>query len=321
MCSLCGNIFDLDKSAESIEILPCMDDSCKSCASTSRMLSSPMCSACYGDFACPRVVRAQVQASLPKLQMTHLSSTSDTQKNFLSGTQDRYAELNRADVDSDDDDSVSDLGSPMKVDDDNDDDDEGNRAVSELSDEDLRDALLQANNRVGTNFSIQEIGFETPLDHLGLENKAQLADILTELCTLTVSESDVDESCDKGSQEPEANDSSPTMHQQAQETVHIDLPSCSICHRQFYSTGHLRQHMSKHDARPRTCKVCGGIFATAASCRLHEKKHRETDSERAQRLKDAKAGRDRVRPVGNRRGRVSQVLGQLGGRHAPIAID
>ena len=275
-CSLCGNVFDLERSAESIQTLPCMDDSCESCASAWRMLSSPMCSGCYGDFACPKVAKAQIQASSPKLQMAHVSSIPDMQMMSALSIQDRYVVLDRVASDSDDD-SISDPGSPMK-------DDERNGAVSELGDGDLREALLVANNRVGTNFNIQEIGFETPLDHLNIGTKTQLADLLTELCTLTASESDMDESWDESSQKPEADDPSGTTNQQAQKTVQGNSRSCTTCNRLFYSSGHLRQHMAKHDIGPRTCKICGRVFSSPGNRRAHEQKHRETDSERELRL-------------------------------------
>ena len=288
-CSLCGNVFNLEKSAKLIQILPCMDDSCEPCASAWRMLSSPMCSACYGDFACPKVAKTQIQTLSRKLQMTDLSSTPDAQMKSSLSIQDRYVVLNRADSDSDDD-ALSDPGSPMK------DEDEGDRAVSKLNDGDLSEALLLANNRVGTNFSIQEIGFETPLDQLGIGNKTQLADLLTKLCTLTASESDMDESGDEISQKPEADDSSGATYQQAQKTVQGNSRSCTICNnRLFYSVGHLRQHMAKHDIQSRTCQICGRTFSNPGNRRAHEQKHRETDSERELRLQDAKAGRDRLR--------------------------
>ena len=289
-CSLCENAFDLDESAESIQILPCMDDSCESCASTWRMLSSPMCSACYGDFACPKVATAQIPKSPPKLQMTHPSSTPDAQIESLLSVQDKCVVSNRADADVDSDDvAMSDPGSPMK--------DKGkrNRAVSELSDRDLSEALLLANNRVGTNFNLQEIGFETPLDHQGIGTKTQLADTLTKLCISAASESDGDDTWEESSQEPDADDSSGTTNQQAQDTVQTNSRSCTICHRLFSDASHLRQHMVVHDTGSRKCAVCGRTLSSPFIRRLHEQMHRETDSERVRRLQNQKPRKDRLR--------------------------
>ena len=70
---------------------------------------------------------------------------------------------------------------------------------------------------------------------------------------------------------------------------------CLHCERVFKSAGHLRQHVVVHTTARRTCSTCGLVLGTTASRRVHERKHRETDSERENRLRKAKVARERSR--------------------------
>ncbi|KAL9133226.1 MAG: hypothetical protein Q9175_005593 [Cornicularia normoerica] len=323
-CCLCGNSFDIGKSSKSTRNhLPCVDTHCKPCAGMWRILSSPTCQACYADFICPQVAKDRAHISLPQtdldanntLQKQSPSNTlqvyspSNSQIESPLGLQERYVAFYGADADSDED-TISDSGSPMR---------EGGHemtAVSKLEDEPLREALILANNRAGTNFNIKEIEDGIPLAVLRTVTKTQLADTLTQFCVGKSSESDEDVGRDGNgnSQQPDEDDSSDAISQQDEETA-LEKPfRCIRCQRTFRIAGHLRQHMVVHTVGRRTCSICGKVLQHPNSRRIHEKLHLETDSERDERLRKAKVAREQSRtgqkgPKRYRPERVPQALG------------
>ena len=275
-CGLCGNSFDGEASESTRIEFPCDDSQCEPCGRMWRILSSPTCLTCYGGFTCPRLPRDQTEEM------------------------------------------ISDPGSTMRG------EHKEAMAVSELTNDDLREALTLANNRVNTNFNFQEILAETPLSQLRTCTKLQLAEKLTRFCISKASDSDDDEEMkeeeeagDESSQQPEGNDLNDTMPwflQQPQETAETDSRRCIHCGRTFGSVSHLRQHVVVHSMSHRTCSICGKVLGTSSSRRVHESKHRETDSERDERRQKAKVSRERSRTgqkieKQKRRERLPQILG------------
>ena len=165
-------------------------------------------------------------------------------------------------------------------------------APLELS-EDLREALTLANDRVGTDFDFQDIETEIPLSLLRNCTNVQLADRLTQACFTKLSQS----KCDNVSRRR----SSQQLNQDDVNVGHCSIenvkPShrCTHCRKSFRSAGHLRQHMIVHAPSHRTCSVCGQVLGNANSRRIHERKHRETEVERGERLGKAKAAREQLR--------------------------
>ena len=293
-CELCGNFFEISESSRSTPIkVPCVDTQCEPCARMWHILSSPTCLACYAHFTCPKLSGDRAQISSPQFDLDandtiQWQSLADSQIESPLDFQDRYVAFYGADTKSDDD-TVLDTGSPMREEDDE------TTATSELSDEDLREALILANNRIGTNFNIQEIEDEIPLAVLRRGTKTQLADILTQLCTGKASESDEDDGREVSSQQLNEDDSSDTTSRQdGDAALHISF-YCLDCHQVFKSAGHLRQHMVVHTINHHMCSICGKILGNRISRRIHEQKHWETDSQRDERLQKAKVARDKSR--------------------------
>ncbi len=313
-CGLCDCLFNSGEFSESAQVkLPCTDIQCEPCASMWRIIASPtICRACYGDFTCPRLARDQVDMSSLQLGVDGNGTTpqqlsfSDSQVESSLSSQDRYVAFHNTYADSDDE-TISDHGSQMR-------DDEEIIAIHDLSDEDLREALILANNRVGTNFNIQEIRAEIFQVNLHPRTTTRLADILTHFCMNKASESDKDDASDKNPQEPDEDVFSAKTSQGDGETGQQHPFRCLHCPKSFRGPGHLKQHMVVHDVRNRKCTICGRILGNANSRRMHEKKHRETDSEREERLRKAKVAKHQLRtgqrdskPNGRRR--VPKVLG------------
>lgn len=290
-CNLCGNSFEIRESSRST--LPCVDFRCQPCARMWRILSSPTCSACYADFTCPRLAKDRTQIPSPLLNLDakdtlQQQSPSDSQLEPFLSFQDRYVAFYGADADSDDD-TISDPGSPMREEVDE------ISVMSDPSDEGLREALILANNRACTNFSIQEIEAEIPRADLRTGSKIQLADTLTQFCTRKASESDEDDARDESSQQLDETDPSDAKFQQDRETTQEDLLRCVYCHKAFRNESQLRQHAVIHAPGRRTCSICGQVLGNPSSRRVHERKHRETEKQRDERLRQERAARDRKR--------------------------
>lgn len=312
-CGLCGNSFEISEFPTSTKIkVPCVDRLCEPCARMWRILSSPTCPACYGNFKCPKVARDQAQISSPLLDL-HANDTlqqqspPDLQIESPLDLQDSYVASYGADADSDDD-TVSDPGSPMRGEDDE------ITAVSELSDEDMRDALLLANNNAGTNFTIQEIEAEIPLADLRTGSQTQLTDTLTQFCIWKGSEGGEDDTNGESSQQLDVDGVSNGASQQDGERAQENPFRCMYCTRAFISVGHLRQHMAVHTIDRLKCSICGRVLGNPNSRRQHEKKHRETDSQRDERLRKVKVAKVQKQigqraPKKYRPERVPQVSG------------
>ena len=161
---------------------------------------------------------------------------------------------------------------------------------SELN-EKLREVLILANDRVGTNFSVSEIEAELPLTVLRSGTKSQLTAALTQFCYLKASENDKDDTGDDDGK-----------------TAEEYSFRCGQCRRPFKSQGSLGQHLVGHTLARRTCTICGKVLADAKSRLCHEKKHRETDSERSERLRKAKISRDRHNAKQKRGESLHQVV-------------
>ena len=212
--------------------------------------------------------------------------------------QSRYDAFYGADADSDDD-TISVPGSPMREEED------GVPMVSGFSNDDLREALILANNHAGTNFNFQEIEDETTLAIMRTGTKPQLVAALTQICTQKASDSDGNHASDEGSQHPDEED-----HEIAwDKSFH-----CFSCQKGYRSEAHLQQHLATHTIERRTCKLCGQVLKNPNSRRVHERRHRETDNEREERLRKRRVPRDQTKTGRevqgqNRRKRVPQVLG------------
>ncbi|CAD6579132.1 MAG: hypothetical protein ASARMPRED_008959 [Alectoria sarmentosa] len=290
-CNLCGNSFEIRESSRST--LPCVDFQCQPCARMWRILSSPICSECYADFTCPRLVRDRTQITSPQLDLDandtlQQQSPSDSQLEPFLSFQDRYVAFYGADADSDDD-TISDPGSPMREEVDE------ITAVGEISDEELREALILANTRAGTNFNKEEVKAEIPLADLRISTQIQLADTLTQFCIQKASESDEDDARDESSQQLDENDPRDAKLQQDRETTQEDLLRCVYCQKAFRIESRLRQHAVIHAPGRRTCSMCGQVLGNPSSRRVHERKHRETEKQRDERLRQERAARDRKR--------------------------
>ena len=340
-CSLCGNSFENYQASNTALRLPCVDSGCETCARMWRILSSPTCLVCYGDFKCPRLTKRKAQKALPRLitdtsdtlqQPSRLESHNDSFLGFrdsLAGFvsvnaaqrplpkfnvdardtlrqaspvdsdidsflsfRDRHATFHSADAAFED--TNSDPGSPMREEDDD------VQAVPELS-EDLLQALSVANNRIGTNFDFQDIKTEIPESLLRNCTNVQLADRLTQACFLKLSQSNCGdisrrlsflESKNGHVNRGHCTDEKATSHR------------CTHCGKTFRSAGHLKQHEVVHTPAHRTCSVCGLVLGTVSSRRIHERRHKETEGERGDRLGKLKAERQRLRE--SSRGRVEK---------------
>ncbi|CAF9943684.1 MAG: hypothetical protein ALECFALPRED_000954 [Alectoria fallacina] len=309
-CNLCGNSFEIHDSSKST--LPCVDFECEPCARMWRILRSPTCSACYADFTCPGIAKDRTQIPSPLLDLDandtlQQQSPSDSQLELFLSFQDRYVAFYGADTDSDDD-TISEPGSPIREEADE------ITSVGEISDERLREALILANNRAGTNFCIQEIEAEVSMADLRTSTKIQLADTLTQFCIRKASESDEDDARDESSRQLDENDPSDAKFQQGRETTQEDLLRCVYCHKAFRNESHLRQHAIIHAPSRRTCSICGQVLGNPSSRRVHERKHRETEKQRDERLRQEREARDRKRAAQkvqkqNRRERLRGVSG------------
>ena len=308
-CCLCGNFLEIGKISQMI-LLPCVDKECDACARMWRILGSPTCPACYAGFTCPRLVRDRAEKIPPQLALDanktpKQPSPWDSQAEPSISLQERYVAFYGADADSTEN-NVSDPGSPMR------DEEDG-----VLADEAFREALILANNRVGTNFNIEEIEDEIPLAVLRTGTKYQLADIVTQLCIEKAFESNANDGIDEGSQQLDERDSSDATLQQDGEITQENETRCVHCPMSFGNHGDLKQHMVHHTTDRRTCSVCGQVLANAASRRAHEKKHWETESQRAERLQKVRMDRNQLRARqgerkkrrrGSKRERVRRVL-------------
>ena len=305
-CGLCGNSFEIESSP--IE-LPCIDDNCEPCFRMWQIIKSPTCAACYADFTCPKVAKDQEHSSSAQLDLDtndafQQQQPLDSRIESPLDLQDSYDAFYDNDADSNDD-TISDLRSPMRKDDDE------IIAVSELDDEDWREALILANNRAGTNFNISEIQDDIPLAVARTGTKNQLAETLTELCKQKA-ERDEEDTGEENSEKLDGDDVSEATSQRDGETAQTNPVRCIHCGDKFRSPGHLKQHLQVHNIDPRTCEICGLVLGNPNSRRQHEKKHWETDSQRDERLKKARAARAGKRAgqkaqQQKRRGRVPQV--------------
>lgn len=289
-CSLCGNFFELTSSDLAQIRLPCVDKQCGPCASMWRMLNPAICLACYADFTCPK------DATSAQMSSPHLNTDDRLGQQSSIGSQiesplnspNWYVASDGSDVISEND-TNSDAGSPMR---------EEDHQVTNVSEEDLREALKLANNRVGTNFSIQEIEADVSLDNLPTGTKTQLADHLTRLCIWKASESSEDDDAgDESSQQSHADNTSGAAPPQSGGTAASQGGSirCILCRKPYRTAATMRRHLAAHKIGNRTCSLCGQVLGSAAGRRIHEKLHGETDGEREERLRKAKVARDRSR--------------------------
>ena len=333
-CNLCGNSFENNEASNLALRLPCVDTQCDPCARMWNILSSPTCLMCYGNFKCPRFTRKEAQKALPRLVIDTRDNTFpqvspvDSHIDSFLGFRDRYVGFHSVDaaqkslpefnvdarqtiqppspldshIDSflnfrdkhaafhnavavPEDDANSSPGSPMREDNDV-------PAPLELS-EDLLEALTVANNRVGTNFDFQDIETQLPPALLRNCTNFQLADRLTQACITKLSQSE----CDNIS----SRRSSQQLNQDAVDRGRCGIATaksshrCTQCRKSFQSAGHLRQHMIVHAPSHRTCSVCGQVLGNSNSRRIHERRHRETEGERGERLGKAKAAREQSR--------------------------
>lgn len=262
-CGLCGNSFEIGGSSESNSIeLPCVDPECEACAQMWFVLNSPTCRACYADFKCNKSTGHRVQISF----------------------QDMLVAFYGVDADSDDD-TISDPGISIRENDDT--------VFSHFRGEDLQEAVNLANSRAGTNFSFQEIedDIEVPLAVLRPCIKTQLADALAQICFRMAEEGNEADAEDGSSHQPDEDSFSNGTSQLGGEIGH----RCTVCQKVFRGPGHLRQHMVIHDVERRTCSVCGQILGSPSSRRVHERLHRETESQREKRLNKMRIAKNRLR--------------------------
>ena len=297
-CGLCGNDLEITPSpGESCGRLPCMDSGCEDCARMWRILKSPICQACYAGFSHPKANGDQAQISSTHLHIGASNAPLEhSQRESSLGPRDRYVAFHGADADSDND-TISDPGSPMRE---NDDD---ISAVSEIGDENLQSALIEANNRVGTNFNFQEIEDDMYLMLLRTGTKTELVAKLTQLCMDKACETQLgianaSESDEEPRRDEDMSDEDPSNETTLQNSGAKDKAktwSCKTCHKTFRSSGHLKQHMVIHTIERRTCSFCGKILKSPAGKRIHEVLHWETDSKRKERLGKEKLARDKRR--------------------------
>ena len=261
-CELCGDSFEASEVPQSI--LPCVDSQCESCARMWRTLSSPICPACYGNYTCPKVARDQARTPSPRMD---LQANDRIQQQSL-------PVLQTESIDSDSD-IISEPRSPMREEADE------ITAVSEPSDEYLREALVLANNSAGTNFTIQEIELEIPLDDIYNNTTAQLTETLTQFCMWKASRGGEDDSADESFQQLDGDDpvettpredggiaddsadeslqqldgdeSIETTPQEDGETAQETKFRCLYCKEAFGKAGDLRQHMSVHTVKRLSC--------------------------------------------------------------------
>lgn len=209
-------------------------------------------------YRCPQIARDQVQTSSPRLDLhandrLQQQSPPDLQIEAPLSFQDKYVASDAADTDSDDD-TISDPGSPMRGEDDE------ITAVSELSDESLREALMLANNSAGTNFTIQEIEAEIPLADLRNDTTTQLADTLTQFCVWKASEGGEDDARDESFQQLDEDGPSEVTPQEDAGTAQDNPFRCTYCQKAFGSVGHLRKHMAVHTIERLKCSICGRVL-------------------------------------------------------------
>lgn len=318
-CTLCGNSFATGRSSTSTrKELPCMDSNCGPCAGMWRILSST-CPACYADFICPKLAGEHDRPPPPQLKFPpktlrepsiwvpvspksqkHLNAVYASQvrqlfaarKLLLDGEhlpqehhpldlqtesrllfRDRNLAFDGADADSNDN-TISDPGSPIRK------EDGETMSLSELSNQDLRDALMLANNRAGTNFNMGEIIAEIPLADLRTSTKPHLEERLSQLCVSNAADSGEEDAEDEGSLQANS-----LVLQQDAETGLVYSFNCLHCKKTFRTAAQLRQHMATHDVGLRTCSVCSQVLGSIQSRRTHESKHWETDSQRGERLR------------------------------------
>ena len=308
-CDFCGNAFEDDQAT--VINLPCFDAQCRPCARLWHVLTSPSCMTCYGDFICPRLANNQADKFSPRLfvkanHTIQLQSPWKWQIESPPNPQTGYVEVRGAYAKSSDE-SFLHPKVPLGE------EEHDLPAASELSDENLLEALALFNERFDTNFSIRDIEEEIPLADLRKCTQPQLESKLTRF----YSESVDDDAEDGSSQLPDGDDLDDEMIQQDEEMDKVASHPCIHCQRSFRTAGHLRKHMVAHMPAHLTCSICGKVLKNTSSRRQHEKKHRETDSEREERLRKAQAGRDQARAGGKgvkqkvlkqkRRGRVPQA--------------
>lgn len=282
-CGLCGNSFDVGQSSNAAR-MPCVDKNCEGCTQMWRILSSPTCHACYADFTCPRTVRKRTQMYSPQLNlvsddMNQLQSPLHSQEFPLGSFQNRYDAFYGAQADSDND-TISDPGSPMRE------EEHGIITLSRFSNDELREALILANNHASTNFKIGELGDEIPQAIRRTGTQTQLAEALTQICIQKVSNSNEDHPIVDISQLPDG---------EARKMAWDISFHCFDCQKDFRSAGHLQQHMAVHSLERRTCRICDQVLANPASRRSHEWRHRETEKEREDRLRKRRIPRDQTK--------------------------
>ena len=294
-CGLCGNMLEINPphGADSGS-LPCMDSGCEDCACMWRILKSPVCQACYADFSHAKVSGDQAQMSFTNLNIGANNAPlehSPTESSL--GLRDRYIAFYGVDTDTDND-TISDPGTPTMV------KDGDVSGMSEFGNQILQNALIEANNRAGTNFSFQEIEDDLYLMLLRQETKIELVAKLTQLC-MDKAEMGIDNASGPDEElmndEDMSDDITPhdTTIRKSDGTNKVKTWPCMICRKTFKSSGYLRQHMVIHTIERRTCSFCGKILKNPNGRRIHEGLHRETDRHRQERLRKQKLARDKRR--------------------------
>ena len=332
-CSLCGNAFETYEASNLPLRLPCVDHQCGPCARMWKVLSSPTCLVCYGNFQCPQLTRKEAQQSLPRLITDMRDTFQETSPldahidSFLS-FQDSHTAFHSVDAAQK---SLPRLGfnardtpqptSPLDSDIDSFLNFRDRHAAFHNANavpedvintcpgspmrededaqavpelsEDLLEALTMANDRIGTKFNFQDIEAEIPSALLRNCSRFQLADRLTQVCINKLSEGCRDNASKHSSSEQPKKDDVDPGRCTIQKAK--SSHRCTQCPRSFRSSGHLRQHMIVHTPTHRTCSVCGQVLGNANSRRIHERRHRETEGEREARLGKAKAAREQSR--------------------------
>ena len=269
-CGLCGNPLS---SAEFLKSkpnsLPCVSTDCAPCVSMWRILGSKICPACYGDFRCPRL--AGYQSDPPQLGVNP-NATVVQQPTLWERRMKTPFGIPRIrtnaviDIRSDNA-TMPDPSYQTRIEDD------ASAAVSNLKGEQgLREALILANKRAGTKFSIQDVTAGIHPSYIQTCTKDQLADSLTHFFTSQTS-------------------SGRNQKKRALKPAY----RCVSCGRTFHDAAHLRQHVAAHNPKSCTCSVCGKVLSSSHSRRMHERKHRETEFEREERLRKARVAKRELR--------------------------
>ena len=328
-CSLCGNSFENYQPTISALRLPCVDSHCETCARMWRILNSPTCLVCYGDFKCPRFTRKEARKALPRL----ITDTRDTIQQPLPleehvnpsvGFRDRHAgfhsvnaaqkSLPRHVVDSRDrlqqaspldshiDSFLSfrDRHAAFHNADAAVEDDTNSNPGSPMREEDddvqavpkLSEDLLEA-----LTMANDRIGTNFNFQDI----KTEIPESLLRNCTRLQLADRLTQACIMKVSQSDCDNMSRRRNSLESKNGNGNLGHCTIdkatshrcthCGKGFRSAGHLKQHEVVHTPANRTCSVCGLVLGTANSRRLHERRHQETEGEREERLGKLKAER------------------------------